>query len=142
MKLMMFVFLALFAVILAQCNSSESTKGVICIQDSINYPGDATRNIYVYYRDWGLMGRSNTTYVAIESDGKFLSERHYFFSDPGIMQIKTQADSLYIYTSNEDPKYIESSEIKYRVIVDSHTWKYPSPKCYPVVLSLPSRSEK
>lgn len=132
MKGMIFIFFTLSVLIFAQCNPSESTKGVICIQDSVIYPGDSTRSIYVYYRDWGLMGRSNTTYVAIESDGKFLSEKHYFFSDPGIMQIKVQADSLFIYTSNEKPSYIESSEIKYRVIVDNQTWKYPQRKCYPV----------
>lgn len=126
-------FFSAVIVLFLQCGlPGDVDKGVICIQDSLGCPGDSSRNVYVYYRDFGLMGRGLSTYVAVEKESRFLNENHWFYSDLGIMKIKAEGDSLYIFTSTRAPDYVESLEIKYRVIVDTQTWKYPHPYCVPV----------
>lgn len=133
MRIYLFIYLAVISVIFSQCNSQlKVNKGVICIQDSLSYPGKPGRNIYLYYRDNGLFGRSQLKYVAVEKEGKHLREKNAFYSDSGIMLIKMEQDSLYIFTATRQPNYNESSEMKYKVIVDTQTWKYPHPECYPV----------
>ena len=133
MKLFNRVAWVIMLSVFSQCKSSSpADKGVICIQDSVSYPGDPSRNIYAFYRDFGLMGRGDSTYISIEKEGKFLNEEHWFYSDNGIMLIKLKEDSLLVYTATSKPNYIESPEIRYRVIVDTQTWKYPPRTCCPV----------
>jgi hypothetical protein len=133
MRLFSLVAWVIMFSIFKQCKSSiKVDKGVICIQDSVSYPGDSSRNIYVFYRDFGLMGRGGSTYISIEKEGKLLNEDHWFYADNGIMLIKRTGDSLLVFTATTKPNYIESPEIRYRVIVDTQTWKYPPRTCHPV----------
>jgi hypothetical protein len=116
-----------------RCSGGGSRdKGGICILDSTRYPGDSSRFVYMFYRDFGLMGRSNTNYVAVEKAGKLLNEKASFYQDIQVMQLRTVKDSLFIITSNQQPPMPIFASLKCRVIVDTQTWKYPYPDCHPV----------
>ena len=128
MKLSSTIVLFILGCLVHSCSSplsddpfSDSHRTII---DSLSVNKEKGINLYLYYYDSGVFGRSMDHYLAINSCSCKLKADSALLTSPYILKIDKKGDTVDIILSTNKYKVIDSTQVPFKIIIDEKTWRY------------------